>query len=180
MIKCVSCLTETVKNAEFCHSCGAGVIDMVAYRAARDMAKDQPRTVKARKVLANLSQRQAGRLKGLTKQAGRFLEDVPISSKTFPDVETHRAAAKLTDVLLDVLQVMRPLAEQTGDDEMLQIIDEVEQRVDMVTETPETELDQSMEDIDVAQDEYEEPRDVDLDDEMDNGKDVEIDEGGGY
>ncbi len=129
MIKCVSCLTETVKNAEFCHSCGAGVIDMVAYRAARDMAKDQPRTATARKVLANLSQRQAGRLKGLTKQAGRFLEDVPISSKTFPDQDTHRAAARLTDVLLDVMQFMRPLAEQTGDTEMLQIIDEVEQRV---------------------------------------------------
>lgn len=179
MIKCVSCLTETVKNAEFCHSCGAGVIDMVAYRAARDMAKDQPRTATARKVLANLSQRQAGRLKGLTKQAGRFLEDVPISSKTFPDQDTHRAAARLTDVLLDVMQFMRPLAEQTGDTEMLQIIDEVEQRVEMVAE-PELEMEQPMDDGGGFPEETEEPKDVDLDDEMDNGKDVEIDEGGGY
>lgn len=116
-----------------------------------------------RKVVARLSQKAMRRVRSMAKAGQQFLEDVPVSRKSFPDPQTHKAVIKIVDVLLDAADVLLTLAEGTD------IFDE--QTIDVIEDMKEI-----VEDA-VGGEKQDEPiEEMELDDLLDEADDVVIEE----
>lgn len=85
--------------------------------AAKTMQKGAARIVKAR-----LSKRAQNTIKQFCKQAQNMVDDVEPGKKSFPDGSVRSAMRALIGSLEDNLEAVRAIAEATGEDDLVEII----------------------------------------------------------
>lgn len=89
-------------------------------KAAAAMKKSSGRVVKAR-----LTKRGQHTMRQFVKQAQNLVDHVEVGKKTFPDNDVRSAARRLFGSIEDELETLKTIAEAEGDDELVEIIDDM-------------------------------------------------------
>ena len=148
---------EVVTTAKYCHECGVEVGRDLAAQLAEEMQAGRRVVANVverggkKVVTAKLSRNAMNRVKAMARSANNFINDVPISAKTFPDRGSHQAMVKLVDVILDTSEALVELAAGTDilDPEVIQEIQETAEHVEMSLGGEEGEHEKPLDEIDL-------------------------------
>lgn len=88
--------------------------------AVKAMKKSGSKMVKAR-----LNKRGLNTVRQFTKQAQNMVDHVEVGSRTFPDKNVRQAARNILDSIENNLEALKVIAESTGDDEIVEIVEDM-------------------------------------------------------
>jgi F0F1-type ATP synthase membrane subunit b/b' len=89
-------------------------------KAAAIMKRGQKRVIKAR-----LTKRGQNTMKQFVKQAQRLTDDIEVGKRSFPDNTVRKAIASIMSSLEDNLEALKVIAEDAGDQETVEIIEDM-------------------------------------------------------
>lgn len=87
--------------------------------ASKNMSRSANRTIKAR-----LSKKKHKTIGNFTKYAQRMVDDIEVGSQSFPDKSVRTAMRNLLGSIEDNLEAVRDIADATGEDDLVEMIDE--------------------------------------------------------